>query len=107
MVMPISIFRAAELHNVPAKGGKPARRGLFGVGRSHFYEEIEPHLERVRLGEKAVGYTNRSVEKYVESGIEAAAAERDPAPAQKPSEPPPKRPRGRPRKHLAQEAASP
>jgi hypothetical protein len=64
--MPIGIFRAAELYN---RGGK---RGVFNVGKSHFYETVEPQLERVALGERAVGYTERSVERVIRQGIAKA-----------------------------------
>jgi predicted DNA-binding transcriptional regulator AlpA len=73
----ITIYRAAELYNAPRRSGQPTRRGMLGVGRSHFYDEIEPRLEKVRLGEKAVGYTSRSVERIIREGIAAAIAERN------------------------------
>jgi hypothetical protein len=53
----IRIYRAAELYN---------RR----------YEVIEPQLERVALGERAAGYTNRSVRRVIEAGIAKAATYR-------------------------------
>jgi hypothetical protein len=80
--MTILIYRASELYNHPpikarpasagrpARNAKPAKRGIFGVGKSHFYEVIEPQLEKVRLGPKAVGYTGRSVTKIIEQGVE-------------------------------------
>ncbi len=80
--MPISIYRATDLYNVPFrpakddKPAKPATRGIFGVGKSCFYETIEPHLEKVQLGPKAIGYTDRSVDSFIAKGI-AAAAERN------------------------------
>jgi hypothetical protein len=79
--MTITIYRASELFNHPAvkarrgrkgKSGrtaKPARKGLFPVSRSYFYEVIEPRLQRVELGEKAVGYTGVSVTRLMEKGI--------------------------------------
>ena len=63
------IFRPRDLFNKPAqpaKRGKPATpgtRGIFNVGRSCFYDVIAPRLERVQLGQKAIGYTGRSVER--------------------------------------------
>ena len=68
--MGIQIYRATELYN--SRG----RRGLFNVGKSHFYEVIEPQLERVALGERATGYTDQSVRKVIERGIKAAADRR-------------------------------
>jgi predicted DNA-binding transcriptional regulator AlpA len=75
--MAMMIYRANELYNTPAKReeNKPAKRGKLGVGKSHFYEEIEPKLEKVKLGEKAVGYTDRSVDKVIKEGIAAARAD--------------------------------
>jgi hypothetical protein len=73
--MAITIYRASDLYNTPARPatperpGKPAKRGIFNVGRSQFYEEIEPDLERVKLGERAIGYTGRSVDKKIEISI--------------------------------------
>ena len=81
--MAITVYRAGELHNQPARPGRPAKRGKparpgrppkrgkFGVSKSHFYDEIEPRLEKVRLGPKPVGYTDRSVDKVIEEGIVA------------------------------------
>ena len=74
--MPFTIYRAGDLHNHPATRTKPARRGLLNVGKSLFYAEIEPRLEKVNLGQKAKGYTSRSVEKVVKEGIAEATAER-------------------------------
>lgn len=76
--MSIIIYRASQLYNKPSKRGQPGKRGIFNVGKSTFYDEIEPELERVKLGERAIGYTDRSVDKKIENGIAAAAAaERD------------------------------
>jgi hypothetical protein len=55
--MVFKIYRAGDLHNKP---GKP---GIFNVGRTHFYDVIEPRLEKACLGDRAVGYTDRSVER--------------------------------------------
>lgn len=86
--MAITIYRAGDLYNTPFKPAqeardgkkahpaKPARRGIFNVGKSHFYEEIEPRLEKAALGPKAVGYTGRSVERVQTEMIAAAAVER-------------------------------
>ncbi len=49
--MVFKIYRAGDLHNKP---GKP---GIFNVGRTHFYDVIEPRLEKACLGDRAVGYT--------------------------------------------------
>ena len=38
--MVFKIYRAGDLHNKP---GKP---GIFNVGRTHFYDVIEPRLEK-------------------------------------------------------------
>jgi hypothetical protein len=75
--MAITIYRASELYNTPSRRGQPGKRGIFNVGKSTFYEEIEPELERVKLGERAIGYTGRSVDKKIENSIAAATAERD------------------------------
>jgi hypothetical protein len=65
------IYRAGDLHNKP---GKP---GIFNVGRTHFYDVIEPRLEKACLGDRAVGYTDRSVERVqAEMIAEGAAAPR-------------------------------
>jgi hypothetical protein len=74
--MAITIYRPSELYNHPAKGGRPAKRGVFGVGKSFFYEVIEPLLERVNLSDRAIGYTDRSVDKVIDEGIALAAAAR-------------------------------
>jgi hypothetical protein len=71
--MPITIYRAIDLYNTPSRRGQPGKRGIFGVGKTQFYDEIEPNLERVRLGEKAVGYTDRSVDREIEQRIERTA----------------------------------
>jgi hypothetical protein len=73
--MALVIYRAAELFNTPKGPKRPASRGLFNVGKSLFYEEIEPRLEKVALGPKAVGYTDRSVE-AIQAEMIAAASER-------------------------------
>jgi hypothetical protein len=69
----IQIYRPGDLFNTPARPDRPAKRGVFNVSRSTFYDEIEPHLERVELGPKAVGYTDRSVEREQERRIVKAA----------------------------------
>lgn len=66
----VFILRANQIYSRP---GKPGR---LPTGKSHFYEEIEPQLEKVVLGPKAVGYSERSLEKLIEQGIDEAAAER-------------------------------
>ena len=81
--MSITIYRAGDLYNRPAlpdrsgKRGRPATRGLFNVGRTTFYDVIEPRLERVRLTQHAVGYTGRSVQREIKASIAAAEAEDD------------------------------
>jgi hypothetical protein len=65
--MAMTIYRPGDLYN------KRGKRGIFNVGKSHFYDQIEPHLERVKLGEKAVGYTDRSVDREMERRIERTA----------------------------------
>ena len=45
----MKIYRPADLHNTPARNDRPAKRGLFNVGKSTFYDEIEPDLEKVNL----------------------------------------------------------
>jgi hypothetical protein len=78
----IMIYRASELYSTPArpahkgKPARPAKRGKFGVGKTAFYSEIEPKLEKARLGKRAVGYTERSIERIIEESIAAAAVER-------------------------------
>jgi hypothetical protein len=69
----IQIYRPSELFNTRA------RRGRFNVSRTHFYDEIEPRLERVRLGPRAIGYTDRSVDRVIRDSIAAASAEREQA----------------------------
>ena len=64
--MAILIYRAGELYSTRK------RRGKFPTGKSHFYAVIEPRLEKVQLGPKATGYTDRSVDKYIEDGIATA-----------------------------------
>jgi hypothetical protein len=75
--MAIKIYRPNELFNTPPRDDKPSKRGLFNVGKSTFYDEIEPDLEKVTLASRAVGYTDRSVERRIAKGIAEAAAERD------------------------------
>src|SRR4051812_32126705 len=65
----VFILRANQIYSQP---GKPGR---LPTGKSHFYEEIEPRLEKVVLGPKAVGYTERSLDTLIEEGI--GEAERD------------------------------
>ena len=67
----VVVLRASQIYSQP---GKPGR---LPTGKSHFYEEIEPKLEKVVLGPKAVGYTERSLDRLIEEGIGEAAAERD------------------------------
>jgi hypothetical protein len=86
--MAIKFWRASDLYNVPARKAEPAQngnpprparaatRGLFNVGKSAFYEEIEPRLEKAQLGERAVGYTDRSVEAVQAEMIAQARAKR-------------------------------
>src|SRR6478609_1824882 len=72
------VLRASQIYS---QSGKPGR---LPTGKTHFYEEIEPKLEKVALGPKAVGYTERSLDKLIEQSIEpraeraAAKAARDP-----------------------------
>jgi hypothetical protein len=66
----VVILRANQIYSQP---GKPGR---LPTGKSHFYEEIEPRLEKVVLGPKAVGYTERSLDTLIEEGIGEAVAER-------------------------------
>ena len=68
--MVFKIYRAGDLHNKP---GKP---GIFNVGRTHFYDVIEPRLEKACLGDRAVGYTDRSVERVQAEMIAEGAAAR-------------------------------
>jgi hypothetical protein len=68
--MVFKIYRAADLHNRP---GKP---GIFNVGRTHFYDAIEARLEKACLGDRAVGYTDRSVERVQAEMIAEGAAAR-------------------------------
>jgi hypothetical protein len=75
----VKIYRPNELYNTPASDKRPAKRGVFNVGKSTFYDEIEPDLEKVNLATRAVGYTDRSVEEKIAKGIAEAAAERDAA----------------------------
>ena len=67
----VVILRANQIYSQP---GKPGR---LPTGKSHFYEKIEPRLEKVVLSPKAVGYTERSLDGLIEEGIGEAAAERD------------------------------
>ena len=68
----VVILRANQIYSQP---GKPGR---LPTGKSHFYEEIEPRLEKVVLGPKAVGYTERSLNKLIEEGIGEAERDRRP-----------------------------
>ena len=77
--MAIKIYRPNELYNTPGSDKRPAKRGVFNVGKSTFYDEIEPDLEKVNLATRAVGYTDRSVEEKIAKGIAESAAERDAA----------------------------
>jgi hypothetical protein len=61
------ILRANQIYT---QRGKPGR---LPVGKSFFYEEIEPRLEKVQLGPRCCGYTNRSLDKLIEEGIAQAA----------------------------------
>jgi hypothetical protein len=67
--MAIPIYRAGQLYNKPPRRGEPAQRGVFNCGKTLFYEEIEPDLEKVNLGRRAKGYTGRSVERKIEESI--------------------------------------
>ena len=49
----VVVLRANQIYSQPSKPGR------LPTGKSHFYEEIEPRLEKVVLGPKAVGYTER------------------------------------------------
>jgi hypothetical protein len=73
--MPFKFHRAGDLYN------KPGRPGVFNVGRTHFYDEIEPRLEKAKLGDRAVAYTGRSVDRVQAEMIAEAAAERESAEA--------------------------
>jgi hypothetical protein len=87
----IPIYRPTELYNQPAvtarkasKGksartARPATRGVFPVGKTFFYVHIEPLLERVELGPRAITYTRRSVEKILKHGIPRAKAQAEAA----------------------------
>ena len=72
--MAIKFHRAGELYNTPSRRGRPGRRGVFNVGKSKFYKHIKPRLEKALLGERAVAYTDRSVERVQTEMIAAAAA---------------------------------
>jgi hypothetical protein len=85
VTMMIVVLRASEIYSQPAKPGKPgkpgkpakpAKPGRLPTGKSHFFEEIEWRLEKVALGPRAVGYTERSLNKLIEEGIAEATAER-------------------------------
>lgn len=75
--MAVMIYRAGDLHNSPPSRGRPGKRGKLNVGKSCFYETIEPKLEKVKLSAHAYGYTDRSVAKVIAEGIAEASAERD------------------------------
>jgi hypothetical protein len=64
------VLRASQIYSRP---GKPGR---LPTGKSHFYEVIEPKLEKAALGPKTVVYTERSLDRLIEEGIGEAAAER-------------------------------
>jgi hypothetical protein len=66
----LRIYRPSELYN---RNGK---RGLLNVGKTHFYDVIKPQLERIALGERAAGYTGRSVRKVIAAGIAKSAVDR-------------------------------
>ena len=65
------VLRANQIYSRPGKPGK------LPTGKSHFYDEIAPKLEKAKLGPKTVVYTERSLDKLIEEGIAEAAAERD------------------------------
>ena len=67
----VVLLRANQIYS---RRGRPGR---LPTGKSHFYDEIEPKLEKVALGPKARGYTERSLNNLIEQGIDEAAAERD------------------------------
>jgi hypothetical protein len=79
---PVDLFNIPERPFRPASPGKsaqrfrPASRGKFNASKSLFYELIEPRLEKVKLGKRAVAYTDRSVERVLQEGIATASAER-------------------------------
>ena len=60
------VRRAIQIYSRP---GKP---GLLPIGKTHFYEQIEPQLEKVKLGENVFGYTDPSIARVIKAGIEAA-----------------------------------
>ena len=66
----VVVLRASQIYSQP---GSPGR---LPTGKSHFYEAIEPRLEKVVLGPKAVGYTERSLDRLIEEGIDEAAVGR-------------------------------
>ena len=72
--MAFMIYRAGDLHNSPPSRGRPGKRGKLNVGKSCFYETIEPKLEKVKLSAHAYGYTDRSVAKVIAEGIAEASA---------------------------------
>lgn len=86
--MEFTVWRPTNLFNIPerpfrpASRGKPQRsfrpasRGKFNVGKTLFYELIEPRLEKIKLGKRAIGYTDRSVDRVFREGLARAAAER-------------------------------
>jgi hypothetical protein len=65
----VVVLRANQIFS---RRGRPGR---LPVGKSLFYEKIEPQLEKVVLGPKARGYTERSLNKLIEQRIKATAAE--------------------------------
>lgn len=66
----VVVLRASQIYSRP---GKPGR---LPTGKTHFYKVVEPQLEKVVLGPKSVGYTERSFDNLIEQGIDEAAGER-------------------------------
>jgi predicted DNA-binding transcriptional regulator AlpA len=54
---------------------RPEALSRFSVGHTFFNEKIEPRLTRVRIGPRAVGYTESSIDRVV---AELIAEGRDP-----------------------------
>jgi hypothetical protein len=63
----MTILRASDIYSTRT------RRGILPVGRTHFFEVIAPRLVRVSLGEKAFGYTERSLQNMIAEGVKTAA----------------------------------
>lgn len=61
-----NVWRANQIYSRPGKPGK------LPIGKTFFYSKIEPLLEKVRLGDHVVAYTDRSVVRIIEAGIAAA-----------------------------------